>query len=245
MLLASCAGNRAPSLPSLAPAHGLSSAAVSTVTVSGPIVAVISSTEFQIQAGAGCGYLHIFTNSSTVFLPSGTRPAVGLNAQATGTGSCATSVTASQVVLSSAIPKHVITGAYLFSSDGVTSHGRPFSAYAPTLTWAETYAGTNAASAGIKTILYTNPNRTSQGDALYTTDETTFAHTCSGARIVQPGAGQTLYVMNPNSSSLVNLYKSYVAGRLSQQHFDAIFDDEPYDWYAVSGMPCNYVASTC
>lgn len=244
MLLASCAGNRAPSLPSVVQARGASPLSVSAITVSGPIVAVLSGTEFQIQAGAGCGYLHIFTNSSTVFSPTGTRPAVGLNARATGTGSCATSVTASAVALSSAVPKHVITGAYLFSNDGVTSHGRPFSAYAATLTWAETYAGTNAASVGIKTILYTNPNRTEQGDALYTTDETTFAHTCSGTRIVQPAASQTLYVMNPNSSNLVNLYKSYVAGRLSKQHFDAVFDDEPYDWYAVSGMPCNYVNST-
>lgn len=167
-----------------------------------------------------------------------------MNAQVTGTGSCATSVTATQVVLSSDAPKHVITGAFLFSNDGVTSHGRPFSAYASTLTWAETYAGTNAAATGIKTIFYTNPNRTEQGDALYTTDESTFAHTCSGARIVQPGSSPTIYLMNPNSSDLVNLYKSYVGKELSQQRFDAIFDDEPYDWYAVSAMPCNYVAST-
>jgi hypothetical protein len=50
--------------------------------------------------------------------------------------------------------------------------------------------------------------------------------------------------MNPNSSDLVNLYKSWVANELSQQHFDAVFDDEPDDWYALSAMPCNYVAST-
>jgi hypothetical protein len=246
-LLASCAGNHAGSLPAAEQPPRMPMSTTSSITVSGPIVAVISSTEFQIQAGAGCGYLHIFTNSSTVFSPSGAKPAVGLNAQATGTGSCATSVTATKVVLSSTIstvPKHVITGAYLFSSDGVTSHGRPFSAYGSTLTWAETYAGTNASAAGIKTIFYTNPNRTQQGDPLFTSDESTFAHTCSGSRIVQPGTSPPLYLMNPNSSDLVSLYKSYVAKQLSQQHFDAIFDDEPYDWYALSAMPCNYVAST-
>lgn len=246
-ILASCAGNHANSLPPAGPAPRVPMSTTSSITVSGPIVAVISSTEFQIQAGSGCGYLHIFTNSSTVFVPSGAKPAVGLNAQATGSGSCATSVIATQVTLGSAsstVPKHVITGAYLFSSDGVTSHGRPFSAYSATLTWAETYAGTNAAKTGIKTIFYTNPNRTQQGDALFTSNESTFAHTCSGSRIVQPNSSPPLYVMNPSSSDLVSLYKSYVAKELTQQHFDAIFDDEPFDWYAVSAMPCNYVAST-
>jgi hypothetical protein len=245
-VLASCAGNHASSLPAAEQAR-VPMSTTSSISVSGPIVAVISSTEFQIQAGTGCGYLHIFTNSATVFSPAGSKPAVGLNAQVTGTGSCATSVTATKVVLSSTtstVPKHVITGAYLFSGDGVTSHGRAFSAYGSTLTWAETYAGTNASAAGIKTIFYTNPNRTQQGDPLFTSDESTFAHTCAGSRIVQPGTSPPLYLMNPSSSDLVSLYKSYVAKQLAQQHFDAIFDDEPYDWYALSAMPCNYVAST-
>lgn len=248
LLLGSCAGNHSAALPSAASSMGRTAAATSaSINVSGPIVAIISSTEFQIQGGTGCGYVHVFTNSATVFSPSGTRPAVGMNAQVTGSGSCATSITATQVVLSgsvSSVPKHVITGAYLYSADGATSHGRAFSAYAPSLTWAETYNGTAVAATGIKTVFYTNPNREESDDVLYTSNESTFAHTCSGARITQPGAKVPIYLMNPNSSDLVSLYKKWVSGELSQQHFDAIFDDEPFDWYALSAMPCNYNAAT-
>lgn len=228
-----------------------------SVTVSGPIVALLSSTEFQIQAGAGCGYIHIFTNASTVFIPSGAKPAVGKNAQVVGTGSCATSITATQVTLGGTsggtIPKHVLTGAYLFSNDGFTAHNRPFSAYSSTLNWAETYQGTRVAAVGIKTILYTNPNRTQQGDPLFNSTEATFAHACSNSRIVEPGKTPPLYLMNPIASTknnLPTLYKSYVASQIAgnatnpPQHYDAVFDDEAFDWIDLSAMPCNYVPST-
>lgn len=216
---------------------------------------MVSSTKFQIQGGGGCGYVNIFTTSSTVFVPSGSRPAVGLNAQVTGTGSCATSITATQVTLSSSpttsIPKHVMTGAYLFSPDGpngTTAHNRPFSAYASSLTWAETYSGSHVAATGIKTIFYTNPNRTEKSppahDPLYTSNENAFAHNCSGGRITQTGTTNVFYLMNPMSGALTDLYRSYVNTNFSQQHFDAVFDDEPFDWLALSAMPCNYNATT-
>jgi hypothetical protein len=249
VLIAGCSGHGSTVLPQQqTDSNGSPRSTMATVTVSGPIVAVISSTKFEIQGGSGCGYVYIFTTSSTVFVPSGSRPAVGLNAQVTGSGSCATSFTATQVTLSSSpstsVPKHVMTGAYLYSADGTTSHGRAFSAYASSLTWAETYSGTAVAATGIKTMFYTNPNRTEPGEALYTSDETTFAHTCSGARITQTGTTAKIYLMNPMSTHLVGLYKTFVNNELAKQHFDAIFDDEPFDWLALSAMPCNYTAST-
>lgn len=57
-----------------------------------------------MQGGAGCGYVNIITNSSTTFSPSGAKPAVGENSVSTGTGSCATSLTASSVTLSGPTP---------------------------------------------------------------------------------------------------------------------------------------------
>jgi hypothetical protein len=215
-----------------------------SITVGGPIVAVFSSTAFQIQAGTGCGYLHIYTTSSTVYVPSGTRPAVGKTVQVSGTGSCATSVTATQVTFGSdPPPKHVLTAAYMYSTDGIhgtMTHGRPFSAYASSLSWGETYSGTNLAAVGIKTLFYTNPNRDSPGDAEYTSAG--IVKTCTGVPVTQTGT-TSLYLMNPMASQVVSLYKSFV-GAQSTQHFDAIFDDGPYNFYALTGKPCNFDSTT-
>jgi hypothetical protein len=139
---------------------------------------------------------------------------------------------------SGTVPDHVLTAAYMYSKDGETFGGRPFSAYATSLTWAETYSASAVAASGIKTIYYTNPNRTEPGMPLYTGIEGTFAHTCSGARITEPGTSFDL--MNPSSQKLVSMYKSLVDAELSSQHFDAIMDDEPFDWSYLSAMPCNY-----
>ncbi len=241
-LLARCAGGHPNSIPPRGEGLTLTNATANMLTLSGPIVNVFSN-GFQIRS-TSCGYINIWTNSATVITPSGTKPAIGMNATVTGTGTCATSITATQVTLNSGkVPQHVLTAAYLYSPggpSGTTSHGRPFRAYASSLTWAETYSGSNVSAAGMKTMYYTNPNRVEPGEALYTSDETTFAHTCSNARIKQTGTTATIYLMNPNAGSMVNLYRQLVKNQLAQQHFDAIFDDEPYDWYALSAMPCNY-----
>ncbi|MFN2448770.1 MAG: hypothetical protein ABR508_03115 [Candidatus Baltobacteraceae bacterium] len=73
----------------------------STLTISGPITAIISSTEFSVNAGTGCGSMHVYTTSSTTYSPSGAKPLVGENSTDTGSGSCATSLTASGVTITS------------------------------------------------------------------------------------------------------------------------------------------------
>lgn len=107
-VLAACAGQSGSTPPAnVLPETGTQSVTQngSTATIVGPIVGIISSTEFTVQAGTGCGYIHIFTNSSTVFSPSGAKPAVGDNSTDTGTGSCSSgSVTASSVKLSTPSP---------------------------------------------------------------------------------------------------------------------------------------------
>ena len=132
----------------------------------------------------------------------------------------------------------------MFTKDGLTSHGRPFSAYTSSLTWAETYSGSAVHAAGIKSIFYTNPNRQGPGETMYTSDETTFAHTCANARIKQTGSTYTVYLMDPLAPNMVKLYTSYVKNELSQQYFDAIFDDDADDYYALAAMPCSFNTTT-
>jgi hypothetical protein len=124
-------------------------------------------------------------------------------------------------------------------------YGRTVSAYSSSLNWAETYSPTVINAAGIKSLLYTNPNREETTDPMYNTNEKTFAHDCNGHRITQPNSSTPIYLMNPNSSAMVSLYASYVSSMLSSKgNYTAILDDEPDDWYALSAMPCNYVSTT-
>jgi hypothetical protein len=76
----------------------------STLTITGTVTAIISSTEFSVYTGSGCGSIHVYTNSSTVFTPSGAKAAVGDATTDSGTGSCATYLTASSVQLSTPSP---------------------------------------------------------------------------------------------------------------------------------------------
>ena len=65
-----------------------------SITLAGAIVALIAG-GFEIQGGRGVGYLHVYTNSSTVI----TGPAlfVGEDVEITGTGTVSTSITATSV----------------------------------------------------------------------------------------------------------------------------------------------------
>lgn len=107
-VLAACAQHGAtPNLPpAMVAARHVDSVSSSNgvTTVSGTIAAVKSSTEFEVNAGTGCGYLNIYTNSSTVFSPSGAQPSVGEYAVSSGSGGCATYLNASSVTLSSPSP---------------------------------------------------------------------------------------------------------------------------------------------
>ncbi len=104
---AACSGS-APLVPSGNPAAhhqpGVSTLttmdAPGSIDASGPIVALISG-GFTINAGAGKGNVHVYVNSSTTV--TGTI-AVANTASVVGTGSFATSITATSVVVSGSIP---------------------------------------------------------------------------------------------------------------------------------------------
>ena len=71
----------------------------STLTITGPVTAILASNEFAVSAGPGCGSMHVYTNASTTYTPSGAKVAVGDQTTDSGTGSCATSLTAASVTI--------------------------------------------------------------------------------------------------------------------------------------------------
>ena len=79
-------------------------------------------------------------------------------------------------------------------------------------------------AAGIHGALYTDPNRQAPGDLMYTNDESTFAHDCSGNRITVSGSANLL--MDVHSSHLWALWPQMVQTETKWcAVFDYIFED--------------------
>ena len=135
------------------------------------------------------------------------------------------------------VPQHVITWAAIRQVD----HVSPTQA-APFLTWAAVnVSDANAfSSAGIKTVLYTDPNRVSPTERMYTNDETTFAHDCKGDRITILGRPGPKYQMDPASAHLLRLWQAWVRSALRRGHYDAIFDDSADSVHNTSALPCGF-----
>ena len=148
------------------------------------------------------------------------------------------------LVLSAAIaaapqrPEHVPTADYWGGYSGTHVVSAPVAAQ--WLTWASVNIdGSNALRPlGVKTMLYTDPNRQIKGEPLYTTDETTFAHDCTGARIPTGREGQ--FLMDPRSASMPRVWKNLVDRYTAEGHFDAIFEDDADDLYGVRNLPCTF-----
>ncbi len=142
--------------------------------------------------------------------------------------------------------KHVQTVYYLGAPFGSTSIS-PARA-APYLSWASTQMenGNEMARAGIKTMSYTDANRTSVHDVLYKSPEAAFAHSCSGSRIHDIHDHVAQYLMNPGSSALRSAYAAYVRERSSGQSVNAVFQDDsvPPGYYGkgffTPSLPCGY-----
>lgn len=190
---------------------------------------------FYFNGGSGCLTIKVFTPTGTRIIPSTARVLSGSNVSVIGTGTCTTSIVANTVTVNLAVPKHVLTGDYRYDASG-----RPWSAYTPYLDWAEVHTGdaNGIAAAGIKTIIYSNPNRVFPTDAIYPTDETAFAHTCLNVRI-HSNAMPTQYFMDPHSTHLWSLWKNWIDFELAGNHYDAVFDDQAFDFWGISAQPCN------
>ncbi|HET7814764.1 MAG TPA: hypothetical protein VFL13_10370 [Candidatus Baltobacteraceae bacterium] len=116
-------------LPQSGPVADSYSQSGSNITVTGPITSIVSSTEFSVNAGTGCGTLHVYTSSSTTWTPAGAKAVTGENVTASGTGSCATNVQAASVKVNSSAtptPSGSATPSPLPASRTIGSGGTPF-----------------------------------------------------------------------------------------------------------------------
>lgn len=226
------------------------------VTVSGSITGK-SSSAITVKTGSSCGgggNLNVYIKPYTAI--SGTI-SVGSQVSAVGFGSCTSSVVAmaisngSSSSSSGSAAPHVLTADYLGGTYG--THSISWSSAAPDLTWAFTTIAdsTGIHAAGIKTMDYIDPDRTSVGTPLYTSDSSTFALSCTGARVYDTWDSVTEWVMNPASASMRAIFAAYVASVALHGKFDAVFEDTagPLSAYAGSdpfspGYPCGYSDSS-
>ena len=195
---------------------------------------------------ANCGVLTVALLSAC----SGGGGGVKLPAASTGaapaTSAPATSGPAPVAASGAAAQTHVMTADYLGGYAG--THSVAASNAAPYLTWAETNSSDAGAisSAGIKTMEYLDPFRQAENDPLYSSDESTFSHDCSGGRIAIDYNGGTShvtqYLMNPASSHLVTLLNTWEDAEESNGHFDAFYFDDMDDLDGVAA-PCDISSS--
>lgn len=239
------------------------------LTVSGSVLTV-SASQITLNAGASCGKMPVVLNAQTATYNKNLPVAVGQNVQVSGGGSCASGMTATLVVggitgspapvpSSTAKPvatptpaatagpsiatSHILTADYL----GYNSFTN-WSAAAPWLTWATIPAqqATTVGATGIKTMFYTDPNRQAAGDPMFTSDDSTYEHTCGGSKMTTV-LGQD--VMKVSSANMLALWKGLVASRETYGHIDAMFEDNAgglneYGTSSFSGLPCNYNDAT-
>lgn len=144
------------------------------------------------------------------------------------------------VVLLGAVPAHVQTADYWQGYAGTKAV--PAQQAARALTWVETdVAGSQQISPlGVKTILYTNPNREQPGDPLYGGDEDEYAHTCAGTRVHGETAYRGQLLTNPHSHALGSLWRRTVDAHTGEAHFDAVFADEAVGVAYSAEQPCNF-----
>lgn len=143
-------------------------------------------------------------------------------------------------LLLAAVPRHVLTSDYFAGANG--THKVPPSRAARVLSWAEVdSAGAAALSPlGVKTMLYSNPNREMPGDPLYGSSEGEYAHTCDGARARGESTYPGLVLTNLRSRGLLRMWERYSDSHAELGHFDAIFADEAVGAAYAQDQPCGY-----
>lgn len=118
----------------------------------------------------------------------------------------------------------------------------PAAVAARALSWVETdnHGSALIAPLGVKTLLYTNPNRVQPRDPLGNGPENAYAHLCSGDRVL----GETNYtgqvLTNPGSPALKAMWRKSVADHEEGGHFDAVFADEADGALYAAEQPCGY-----
>jgi hypothetical protein len=271
-------GGATPSVPPIAqqppaPASGSPSMQPSATTTSssydmhvvGPIVAIKSSTEFQMNGGSGIGYINVYITSSTVKGYGTLSPAVGVIANVYGNGSASTYVTATNIMLSTgsatptpsptgSAPAHVLTAGDIYAYGG-TSTSVPVTSMSPYVNWAladPSYAST-LRSHGIKVLIYMNfwRNYSSDNPAVgYDDIKPGGAHadaeakTCSGSVIMDPSYGGG-YINDAQSTTYATEHAQVVAQYRESEYgsnYDGLFADDTGSVWGIA-TPCGYTAS--
>lgn len=144
------------------------------------------------------------------------------------------------VVLVGAVPRHVQTADYWQGYAGTKNV--PAQQAARFLSWVETdVPGSQQISGfGVKTILYTNPNREQPGDPLYGNSDREYAHTCGGQRVLGESAYRGQLLTNPASRTLATLWRRSVDAHTAEAHFDAVFADEAVGIAYSQETPCGF-----
>ena len=244
-----------------------------TIHVHGSIVAIKSSSEFQINGGSGVGYLNVYTTSTTV--KNGLTPAVGDYADVYGTGSTSTYVTAtwtnvtsssttttsstpaptsSTPAPSTSVPAHVMTAAIVWGYGGVPT-SVSIASVKPYVTWVQTgsaYGGIMRSN-GLKVDIYENFWRNYSSDVPsvgYTYLKPGGLHAPAEAKTC---TGSVIYDSTYGGGYEADARSSYAAGHAAvfnnfriasfSNQYDAIFSD---DTGAMGGLalPCNWSLSS-
>ena len=144
------------------------------------------------------------------------------------------------LALLGAAPRHVPTADYWAGYAGTKTV--PPDVAAQALTWVETDVpgSIRIRPYGVKTMMYTNPNRAQPGQPMYGEDENEYAHNCGGTR-VRAGAHYAGQVMtNPFSEKLAAMWRHTVARHQLTTRFDAIFNDDAVGAAYALDQPCGY-----
>jgi len=140
------------------------------------------------------------------------------------------------------VPNHVLTlDVYMHAGEVDPNIAAPYVDYAEVQV-----ADANAFDAvGIKTVLYTDPNRSYVGTPMYTNDESTFAHDCSGNRITVGHRKVVTYQMDPRSPNLEPLWAAWINNVLGAGYnYTIIFEDGANNVHNDSGVPCGYTEAS-
>src|SRR5579872_2699930 len=103
-----------------------------------------------------------------------------------------------------------------------------------------------AAAAGERVGWYSDVAILHASDALFTSDETTFAHDCGGNRITSAYAGQTIYLTDPHSTHLLRLWIAQARNVVDESgyHADYVDADSVDDLRKFAARPCNNAGHT-
>jgi hypothetical protein len=113
------------------------------------------------------------------------------------------------------------------------------------LTWAETdFAGSHALRRyGVKTMLYTDPNRVMKGDADFPNDDSAYARDC-GNTPIQTARRPGQFLTDPRSRVVLATWRGHVARYMREGGYDAVFEDDANTVEYSTARPCNFDAQS-